>query len=136
MRGYKFRGFGIVEKKWFFGDLVQGIAGRMIASAYYDEEEGADMIKYDPIRTDTVGQYTERKDARGSEIYDGDILQEDYPDWKYIVYWDETMLQWSYRKIGQEQSYAFAMSPTALRHFTVVGNKWDNPELMQEGGAE
>ena len=41
MREYEFRGFGIVEKKWFFGDLIQGMVGRMIASAYYDEEEGA-----------------------------------------------------------------------------------------------
>lgn len=131
MRESKFRGQNR-NKTWFRGDVFHKTDDGVKIVEIYDDATGFGG----PVLPETVGQYTERKDAREAEIYDGDILQEDYPDWKYIVYWDETMLQWSYRKIGQEQSYAFAMSPTALRHFTVVGNKWDNPELMQEGGAE
>lgn len=130
MREYKFRGQNR-NKTWFRGDMSRRTDDGVKIVEIYDDETGLGG----PVLSETVGQYTERKDARGTEIYDGDILQEDYPDWKYIVYWDETMLQWSYRKIEQEQSYAFAMSPEAMRHFTVIGNKWDNPEFMQEGGA-
>lgn len=130
MREYRFRGKNR-NKTWFYGDMSHRTDDGVDIVEIYDDTTGLGG----PVLPETVGQYTERKGARETEIYDGDILQEDYSDWKYIVYWDETMLQWSYRKIGQEQSYAFAMSPTALRHFTVVGNKWDNPELMQEGGA-
>ena len=130
MREYKFRGQNR-NKTWFRGDMSRMTDDGVKIVEIYDDETGLGG----PVLPETVGQYTERKDARGTEIYDGDILQEDYPDWKYIVYWDETMLQWSYRKIEQEQSYAFAMSPEAMRHFYVIGNKWDNPEFMQEGGA-
>lgn len=74
MRTIKFRGYGIVEKKWFYGNLVEGNAGRYITDAYYEEGQG-DMIRYDPIQTKTIGQFTGLVDKDGKEIYEGDIVK-------------------------------------------------------------
>ncbi len=128
MRTIKFRGKNPRSNQWETGNLV-----------VCENGETRIMYAYRPYATvtstvipETVGQFTGLNDGEGVEIYEGDILQEDYPNWKYEVFWDNTLLQFAYRKIGYEQTYALAMSPMALRHYKVIGNVHDNKDLIQE----
>ena len=79
-----------------------------------------------------VGQYTTLKDKNGTEIYEGDIIQLDYPSWNYIVFWDDDSLSFQYRKVGSKQAYQLAMTELQLRQYEVVGNIYDNPELLKD----
>lgn len=83
------------------------------------------------VKPETVGQFTGLYDKNNNEIYDGDILQLDYPEWNHIVFWDDSQLKWAYRKIGETQSYSLCMSPMNLSHYEVIGNIYDNPELLK-----
>lgn len=136
---YLFRGYAEdkPELGWVYGDLVLPLQPEMNRvgirsnSIFRECKLGniAEQIYVDP---ESVGLYTTLKDGKGNKIFDGDILQEDYPEWLYLVFWDDIQLKWSYKRIDieVEQSYALAMSPMALRHFTVIGNSFQNPELF------
>lgn len=72
-----------------------------------------------------VMQYTGLKDKNGKEIYEGDILQNDWNHNKFIVEWgegeyphqsdaDSTVNKWNVKYGGCE----------------IIGNLYENPELI------
>lgn len=92
----------------------------------------------------TVGQFTGLCDKNGNRIFDGDVLEIErksdglgtyfdpplqYPA-KVVVRWD--MCSWLWEVCGQEEHYLHF--PDAWCHYKcqVVGNIYDNPELMNE----
>jgi len=143
MRKIKFRGYGIVEKKWFYGNLVEGNAGYYITVADYNETDG-DIIRYHPIETKTIGQFTGLYDKNGKEIYEDDIFTIDgkYPKLvKYINEWSafcvanlDTLTNPLMSKWRDKYKYQ-QLSPLWWSDFKneieVIGNIHDNPELLK-----
>lgn len=118
-REIKFRGKNY-ENKWKYGDLVQEKW----------KQGKAIMIKKETtawsVPEDTVGQYTGLHDKNGKEIYEGDILKGTFygfpmPEYDYVfqIYWDE-------KEKGFMASY---FEPSECE---VIGNIYDNPELLGE----
>lgn len=126
MREYKFRGKCVERDKWVYGYYVKGIQED---EAYILKNHnwllGDDFIDVYP---ETVGQFTGLKDKNGKEIYEGDILEEE-PGYYFEVIWSvecaKFKLQWRTKAIQYPEWNRGV-------NMTVIGNRWDNPELLKE----
>ena len=149
-REIKFRGKAF-DGPWEFGDLHM----RFCKHPHIHSMSGA-TIYIDP---NTVGQFTGLHDQNGNEIYEGDIMglpEQDANGVKYknryvrVVEWvndgfflvDNCMMGGEVRKYGDrlaleislKSEYAGIASCFEERglDYTVIGNIYDNPELLKE----
>lgn len=84
------------------------------ASAFYG-------IEVDPS---TVSRYTGLTDKHGTRIFEGHLLYNQHENANYIVEWSEekAMFQMVHgRRVGGMEMAFYC---------GVIGNRWDNPELM------
>ena len=146
MREIKFRGKNLNTKEWVYGDLLQwndgetaiGVHGQFIDDGYHFNEN-YDKTPY--VDETTVGQYTGLKDKNGKEIYEGDIISVNgkYP--KLIRYIDEwasyCLANLTDLDCDLKTSYWQQVSPCwwtdYKREIKVIGNVYDNPELLKGG---
>jgi uncharacterized phage protein (TIGR01671 family) len=135
VREYKFRGKRKDNGEWVYGyyfieerDIEDGIIWRDIPQI---QQRYGDHFQYFDVDLATVGQYTGLKDKNGKEIYEGDILEEE-PGYYFEVIWSvecaKFKLQWRTKAIQYPEWNRGV-------NMTVIGNRWDNPELMKEGSV-
>lgn len=135
MRDIKFRGKDY-NNKWRYGDLVQEKWG----------QGKAIMIKKDKtawsILEETLGQYTGLKDKNEKEIYEGDIVlldaytyEEPEFDGEYLVEYNELLGMWQLRNLeDNEDIKTFEdLNGWYKLNIKLLGNIYDNPELLEEG---
>ena len=144
MRDIKFRGKDY-NNKWRYGDLVQEKWG----------QGKAIMIKKDKtawsVLEETIGQYTGLKDKNEKEIYEGDIVTgTDYPfinagkqNYVGIVVFYDDVASFGYeykcvrkdkRGISNGINNEFEANENLIcEDLEVIGNIYDNPELLEEG---
>lgn len=149
MREIKFRGKNLNTKEWVYGDLLQwndgetaiGVHGQFIDDGYHFNEY-YDKTPY--VDETTVGQYTGLKDKSEKEIYEGDIISVNgkYP--KLIRYIDEwasyCLANLTDLDCDLKTRYWQQVSPCwwtdYKREIKVIGNVYDNPELLKGGNHE
>jgi uncharacterized phage protein (TIGR01671 family) len=91
-------------------------------------------FKKQPIDVNTLGQHTGLFDKNGVGIYDDDIVQVSTDPLSsnkslLIVVWNRGMARYEYRESNQNQF----LLPNDVVEVEVVGNIYDNPELMKGG---
>ena len=130
-------------RRWYFGDLE-----------YNEKYDVARIHTYNPdgeyagqhiVCPDTVGQYTGLKDKRGVEIYEGDVVvcrNFTFGTEKVceVVYNSEiASFRLHYQNNVYTERYPFISSATyndgkctinIKYEYEVIGNKYDNPELL------
>lgn len=79
----------------------------------------------------TIMQSTGLLDKNGKEIFEGDVV--DYNGRKAIVNWHSSYASFIYRFVDELHKRNAEWNPLYLAyyHFEVVGNKFENPELLE-----
>lgn len=158
MREILFRGKRIDNGEWVYGNLVRGCDEKY---AYIVEFGNKELCRnYINVKPDTVGQYTGLDDKCGNKIFEGDIVKHhnDFDETEYtsVVKFGE------YEQDGSDGEYAptecigfyvevksyfvlcysgdWEPCPYLLQRnllevaksCEVIGNIYDNPELLKE----
>lgn len=126
MRTIKFRGFTncLVQDKWVYGLLSEENKIRKTTN----------LIDYEVDKA-SVGQFTGLYDKSGTEIYEGDILAHDYGDYSLVVYREECMAfcRIDAKDVGNINGYYNLHEDawrSCLQRAKVIGNQYENPELL------
>lgn len=139
-REIQFRGLR-KSGEWLYGNFVKTVDGSFIIKNFSDNN-----FFHANVRPETVGQLTGLKDKNGVEIYEGDFLQQ-HNRKILLVYYSEKDFAWRLKTppqkwIGQQwgvgetvEDYLFSKyktfaKPNPLLTFTVIGNRYENTELL------
>ena len=134
-REVKFRGKGIADNEWYYGDLIQVESGRVHYFIIQDYEIKEERIELNTcaspeVNPETVGQFTGLDDKNGKEIYEGDIVQGLFADQ------EEPKIKGQVIYSNGQASYIVIASNNDewelgyLDNLEVIGNEYDNPELL------
>ena len=145
MREYKFRGKPTENNTSYFED-EDFVYGSLIISEdkYYILLDVLDNIKRDDyavymveVRPETLGQYTGLKDKNGKEIYEGDIIfikgETKLLDIKGKVEYSNILAQFIITNTGSIVNEAEPLGDYEEEDIEIIGNGFDNPELLEEG---
>lgn len=159
MREILFRGKNSITNVWHTGFYVHVHKTTHCALGYGDSDKDNDIHKIifermtdwelpnqhfaADVDPDTVGQYTGLKDKNGVKIFEGDIVRYIYGPGK--GYWNANQLsvikidEFGVRMDGIKGTNKYALLggwlssiPYGAELFEVVGNIYDNPELLKE----
>ncbi len=144
MRTIRFRGKRIANGNWIYGDLFREIAftptRRKKKSEYSGfwaiQTETPDGIKSYSVDPETVGQFTDIKDGKGTEIYKDDIIEVTLRHNKETVSTYIAVVDQKEGAFGFKNKQGFCPFYGQIHeNYRVIGNIHDNPELMK-GGAQ
>ena len=123
-------GRGLLQCKDELGNEIVAIFEDIVKSEKYIKKEGRYTLYYEPVKAETLGQYTGLKDKNGKKIFEGDVVIIGEKLKAKVIYYDGAFRMQS------------EFSPTPIdttdmgymmREFSVrvIGNIHDNPELIK-----
>ena len=123
-----------IKSNWVYGGIFPQNKGGDFAIIYQQEPT---VEKY-PVYADTVGQYTGFKDKDGTKIFEGDIVE--FTDFNgdttpYEVFYDGNNGKFAIAENGNrnfDDGFELFERNEYFKWFTVIGNVYDNPELLKE----
>lgn len=125
MREILFRG-----KRTDNGEWVQGYPcryGWIGKEKDYIIPDYASALYTAEVDPETIGQYTGLTDMNGNKIFDGDIVWSDYEEERGVVQWDDDTAKF----IITFSTFTVDFDSICGGAFEIIGNIYDNPELMR-----
>jgi len=120
MKEIKFRG------KTFGGKWVEGYYVVEKSTGKHKITDG--LLNIDEVKAETIGMGTGVLDKDGTEIFEGDVVQNGEGGYFYIVYWWSEDAAFRGKQVGSSSTIGLNYWRKELR---IVGNMHDNPELLQ-----
>lgn len=141
IREIKFRAKRADNGEWVYGDLEHNPAKDITRIHTYDTEgnyEGQQIVT-----PESVCQFTGLLDIKGTEIYDGDILDTKTSNlvpngYSFICKWIESgfALEYQGRTYGVKESNRwmnkYPLCQKNVENLIIMGNIYDNPELIKK----
>ena len=125
MREIKFRCWDRFKQRWSNYKINDGTV------YFMDKNTGVWYGSYNKRYKDfNLMQYTELKDIRGKGIYEGDILFESFGERYYKVVFKNGSFRAEFK--GDFEWHHFDLIDVVIQGCEVVGNIYENPELMEE----
>lgn len=126
MREILFRAKRVYNGEWIYGDLLTPTD---IMDIYEISKNTGMGDRYD-IDPETIGQFTGLTDKNGNKIFEGDIVKFEHPAY------DDTftgVVEYQICEVGfvLKDGQDFELISYASDCYEVIGNKWDNPELLE-----
>lgn len=140
MRDVLFRGRQTDKDRWVYGVPVNGTSVDeseilIVESVFNCEEYCCRGCEFSPVIPETIGQYTCLTDKNGKMIFEGDIVAGavcwlERPKNGVVAFRDGSFgLIWYRGEV--EQFNAFTSMCNVV--YEVIGNIYDNPELLEGG---
>lgn len=128
MREIKFRAW-VKEKKAIFEVILIDYVTKKVT--YLLERVGHLLSIRDAKFNDVeLMQYTGLKDKNNKEIYEGDILFESFGERYYKVVFENGGFRAEFK--GDFDEHSFDLIDVVAQGCEIVGNIYENPELMEE----
>ena len=124
MRKILFRGQSEIDGDWLYGLYVEIMERSPIGYSIIPVIQDLKFGINEPIYKRTVGQYVGIEDSTGNRIFEGDILKNVFGEYGIV----ECSDNFFYIRKALTNDY----SPECFSSSKVVGNIYDNPELVRE----
>lgn len=116
-----FRGQRLDDDEWAYGDLLHLPNGDVVILS----DKG-----YTKVKPETVGQFTGLTDKNGNKIFGGNIVKCLSLEYGYVnkeVYYAEDRARFVLGSLGSDYDFEEYIN------VEVIGNIYDNPELLYNG---
>lgn len=122
------RGKRLDNGEWVFGYFWSNDVGNNFIRV--TEENDEIVLKDYEVVPETVGDYTGLTDKNGRKIFEGDIIAFRSSESIYEVAYDITDSKFIILLRNGKDSFLRFYNISAY-YFSVIGNKWDNSELLE-----
>lgn len=120
MREIKFRCWDILNKEMFNVEIMD----------FQERKVYRDTVSYREFKDIELMQYTGLKDKNEKEIYERDILFESFGEKYYKVIFENGSFRAEFK--GDFEDYSFDLIDVVAQSYEVVGNIYENSELMED----
>lgn len=125
----KFRAWDSAKKEMFKDTFAITESGQVVVVEQEDVMSPPDYVFVNHL---VIMQSTGLKDKNGKEIFEGDIV--DYKGREAVIKWHGSYASFIYRFVDGLQERVSEWEPLFLAcyHFEVIGNIYENPELLED----